>query len=257
LEEVKMLSRTFLLVNFILVSAALSGLYSQYPAQNNQSKILNQQAEELISFSDYVFGKDVRLVNGRIYSQPQTKAYGHPFIKGSEWMQGSVDINGKNFSSLKLNYDIYQDYLIYLDESPDGNKVVLLLDKNKVTNFTLEDHSFITLRPSGINNITESQYFEILYEGEVSLFNRWIKKFEVINTQEFPAGRFLETKITRYLMKDNELRKVSNRFVLLKLCEDRKGEIRKYLRRHRIYVRKAQDEQLAGLIEYYNSLITD
>lgn len=127
----KMSSRTILLVNFILVSAALSGLYSQYSGQDNQSKILNQQAEELISFSDYVFGKDVRLVNGRIYSQPQIKAYGHPFIKGTEWMQGSVDINGKNFYPLKLNYDIYQDYLIYLDESPDGNKVVLLLDKKQ------------------------------------------------------------------------------------------------------------------------------
>jgi hypothetical protein len=252
-----MLSRTILLANLILGYAALSGLYCQYPGQDNQRKILNQQAEELISISDYIFGKDVRLVNGRIYLQPQIKAYGHPYMKGLNWMPGTVTINGKDFSGLNLNYDIYQDYLIYLDESPDGNKTVLLLNKNQVTKFTVENHSFTTLKLSEGNNISEIQYFEILYEGKVSLFNRWTKTFEAIATQEFPGGRFLDAKITRYLMTGNDLYKINNRFALIKLCEDKKGEIKKYLRKHRINVRKAQDEQLAGLIEYYNSLITD
>jgi len=251
-----MLKRIIWLTNLVLISAALSSLYSQYSEQDNQRKILNQQVEELISLSNNIFGKDTRLVIGRIYSPPHIKAKGNPYIKGLDWLPGNVNINGNNFSGLKLNYDIFQDNLIYLDESPDGSMKVLLLNKNQVEKFEIEDHSFLTLRPSMVKNITESQYFEVLYQGEISLFNMWTKAFEAVTTQEFPSGRFMDLKVTRYLLKNNELHKVNNRYALLKLCEDRKEEIKKYLRKNRIIVRKGRDEQLAGLIEYYNSLIT-
>ena len=252
-----MLKRIIWLANLILISAALSVLYSQNSEPGDKRKILNQQVGELISLSNNIFGKDTRLVIGRIYSQPLIKAKGHPYIKGLDWLPGNVYINGNNFSGLKLNYDIYKDNLIYLDESPDGSIKILLLNKNQVEKFGIEDHSFVTLRPSMVKNITESQYFEILYQGKVSLFNRWTKTFEAITTQEFPAGRFLDAKITRYLIKENELHKVNNRFILLKLCDDRKVELKRYLRKNKINVRRAGDKELAGLIEYYNSLITD
>jgi hypothetical protein len=248
-----MLNRIFWVVNLNLVFTVMSGLYSQYPALENKRKILDQEAEKLIKLSDYIFGEDARLVNGRIYSQPYNKAYGHPFMKTANWMQGSIYVNGKNFSGVKLNYDIYQDCLIYLNESPEGNNMALLLNKNQVRGFTIDEHSFITLNPSWKNN--ENQYFEVLFEGEVCLYNKWTKTFETINSQEFPAGKFSDAKITRYLMKQNEFYKLSNRFDLFKLCADRKSEIKKYLRKHRISIRKGNDKQLAGLIEYYNSLI--
>jgi hypothetical protein len=250
-----MFNRVFWSVYLILIFASLSGVYSQYPSLVNDRNILKHQAEELVSLSDYIFGKDVRLVNGRIYSQPYTKARGHPFMKSPEWMTGSVFVNGKNFSGVKLNYDIYQDCLVYLNESPEGNNMALLLNKNQVRRFTVEEHSFITLNPSWKNS--ENQYFEILFEGKVSLFNKWTKTFESINSQEFPAGKFSDAKITRYLMKQNEFYKLSNRFDLFKLCADRKSEIKKYLRKHRISIRKGKDRQLAGLIEYYNSMIIE
>jgi hypothetical protein len=252
-----MLHRIICLLNLSLIFTALSGIYSQYSSLDNQKKILNQEAEELKSFSEYIYGKDVRLVNGRIYSQPHPKANGHPYMRSSNWMPGSVKIYGKEFSGLKLNYDIWQDYLIYLDESPDGDKKMLLLNKDHVEGFNVENNSFVTLGPSNANNLDETRYFEVLYTGKVSLYNKWAKTFEAITTQEFPAGRFLDPKISRYLLKDKVLYKVSNRFVLLKLCNDRKPELKKYLRKHKIDVRKGKDEQLAGLIEYYNSLITD
>lgn len=252
-----MFDRIIWSVLLILIITSQSGVYSQYPSLDNQRKILNQQKEELINLTDYIFGKDIRLVNGRIYSQQHIKAYGNPFMKSTDWMRGTVNVNGKNFSNVKLNYDIYQDYLIYLDESQEGYNKILLLSKSQVTKFTVEDHTFIALKPAVINNIPESQYFEILYEGKVSLFNRWTRKFEASTTQEFPNGRFLDIKISRYLLRNNELQKVNNKLALLKICEDRKDDLRKYIRKNRIHIRKASDEQLASLIEYYNRIISE
>jgi hypothetical protein len=250
-----MLLRLICFVNLIQVFTVLSGLYCQSPYIKNQDKLLNQQAEDLKSFSEYIYGKDVRLVNGRIYSQPHPKANGHPFMKNTGWMPGSVTVYGKEFSGLKLNYDICQDYLIYLDESANGDKRIILLNKYNIEGFTVENNKFVTLSPEDAENLDEYQYFEVLCNGKVSLYNKWTKPFEAVTTQEFPAGRFLDTKITRCLLKDKVLYKISNRLALLKICSDRKNELRKYMRKHKVDFRKGSDEPLAELIEYYNSLI--
>lgn len=252
-----MLRRIICFVDLILVFSAMSGLYSQYPNMKNQEKVLDQQAKNLKSFSEYIYGKDVRLVNGRVYSQPYPKANGHPFMKSTSWMSGSVTVYGKEFSGLKLNYDISQDYLIYMDESSNGDNKMILLNKYSVEGFTVEDDKFVTLSPKDAENLNGYQYFEVLYKGPVSLYNKWTKVFEPVTSQEFPAGRFLDTKITRYLLKDKVLYKVGNRIALLKICSDRKSELRKYMHRHKIDFRKGQDEPLAELIGYYNSLIKD
>jgi hypothetical protein len=252
-----MLRRIICFANLILVFSAMSGLYSQTPYMKNEEKILDQQAKNLISFSEYIYGKDVRLVNGRIYSQPHPKANGNPYMKSTAWMNGSVTVNGKEFTGLKLNYDISQDYLIYLDESSSDDNQIILLNKYSVEGFTAEGDKFVTLSYKDADNLDGYQYFEVLYKGKISLYNKWTKAFEAVTSQEFPAGRFLDTKITRYLLKDKVLYKVGSRIAFLKICSDRKSELRKYMHRHKIDFRKGQDEPLAKLIEYYNGLIKD
>lgn len=251
-----MFKRTIWLVIFNILSAFLTGLYSQYPYLVNQKKIVDQQTEELIHFSEYALGKDLRLVNGRVYFQPFMKAYGHPFFKDIHWMSGSVTVNGKTFTGLQLNYDVFKDQLIFLDESPDGSKKIILLNKNQVTKFTIENHSFIKLESREIINISESHYYELLHEAEIRLLKKWNKEFESNATQDYPNGKFLDTKTTRYIMKNKQLFKITNRNALLKVCEGRKEEMKKYCRKNNVNVRKGPDQKLVGFIEYYNSLIS-
>jgi hypothetical protein len=240
-----------------ILSVFLTGIYGQYPQLENQKKIADQQIEELSNFSEYVLGKDYRLVNGRIYTQPFMKAYGHPFFKDVHWMSGSVSVNGKTFTGLQLNYDIFNDQLIFLDESPDGSKKIILLNKDQVKGFTIEDHSFIKLEPLDINNISESQYYEFLVGGKISLLKKWDKEFESNATQEYPKGKFSDTKSTRLILKNRQLFKINSSTALLKVCGDKKEEMKKFLRKNKINVRQGSDQKLIGLIKYYNSLISE
>lgn len=252
-----MFRQVFWLIILNILSAFLTGLYSQYPYLINQKKTIDQQAEKLINLSEFALGKDIRLVNGRMYAQPFMKAKGHPFFKDIHWITGSVNVNGKTFTGLQLNYDIYSDQLVYLDESYDGSRRIILLNKNQVGGFTLGDHLFIKLKPDDIINIQESQYFEFLYSGEVCLFKKWSKEYESNASQEFPNGKFLDTKTTWFILKNDKFYRVTNRFALLKVCKDRKEEMKKYFRKNRINVRKGTDQKLIGFIDYYNSLISE
>jgi len=231
-------------------------LYAQDMNPEKQIEMLNEQIEELLDFCDSVYGKDIRLVKGRVYLPPNLRAEGHPYFRDPEWMTGSVTVSGATFTGIKLNYDIYQDHLVFLDESKDGSMIRLLLSKNHTEAFTLEEHRFILLDPSNGINIPEKQYFEILFSGKASLIQRWAKQFEAVATQDYPYGRYTNAEITRYILKDAILYRFTNRFSLFKILADRKNELKKYLRKNRIFnVKKSTDQKIAGLIEYYNSII--
>ncbi len=229
-------------------------LFSQYLSPEKKKDIVESQIQALTEQSDSIFGKDTRLVNGKFYFPPHALADGHPYFKSADWIRGSVTLNGETFSGVNLNYDIYNDNLIYLDESRGGIRIRILLNKNQVKNFTIEDHTFIRVELPSDNGMPKKQYFEVLYEGKVGLLKKWTKKFETMATQDRPYGRYSDPGITCYIMKDGEFSKITTNSSLIKILDDKKNEINKYIKENRIRVRKATDQQMIGLFRYYDSI---
>lgn len=248
--------RIIWMIPTIVFSFFSGGLCAQEMNPEQLIETLNEQVEEFLDVCDSAYGKDIRLVNGRVYFPPYILAEGDPFFKDPDWMTGSVTVRGATFTGLKLNYDIFQDHLVFLNESEDGLMVRLILSKNHTTAFTLEEHKFILLDPSTGINIPEKQYFEVLFSGKISLVQRYVKEIEAVVQQEYPYGRYTKAEIARYILKDGKLQRFTNRFSLYKILADRKSELKKYLNKNRIRnVRKATDQQIAGLVEHYNSII--
>jgi len=243
------------ITGFIIIIWLSPVLYCQNLIQDTPKEIVDHQIQALSEQSDNIFGKDIRLVNGRIYFPPNPLADGHPYFKIADWTKGSVTLNGKTFTGIKLNYDIYNDHLLFLDESQGGLKIRILLNKNQVTTFKIEDHTFIRLDLSYVNHIPERQYFEVLYRGEVSLFKKWTKQFEAIARQDYPYGRYSNARVTNYILKDDELFKFNSKPSLIKILGDQRDRIKKYISENRIRIRKATDQEMVELFKYYNSLI--
>jgi len=230
------------------------GLNAQEVDPEQVYETLNQQTSELSALCDSAFGKDIRLANGRVYFPPNSAADGHPFFKDQYGMNGSVTIRGESFTGIKVNYDIFQDHLVLINETEGG--LLILLSKDHTAAFTLENHKFILMDPSTGINIHEKQYFEVLYSGKVSLVQRHEKIIGSMISQDYPYGRYSDPSITRYIMKDDMLQGFTNRFSLYKILADKKTEIKKYRKINRIgNIRKASDQKITGLIEYYNSII--
>src|SRR4030042_2881139 len=208
--------RIIWMITAIVFPFFFAGLYAQEMDPEKQRGMINEQIEELCDLGDSVYGKDIRLVKGRVYFPPNMRADGHPFFETLDWMSGSVTVNGETFTGIKLNYDIYQDHLVFLDESRDGSMIRLLLSKDHSTAFTLEEHKFILLDPSTGINIPEKQYLEVLFSGKIGLVQRLVKQYEDMPTEEYPYGRFTNAKVTRYILKDGKLHRFTNRFSLFK-----------------------------------------
>jgi hypothetical protein len=233
------------------------GISAQEIERGDQAEIaqvLGEQHAALLDLCDSLYGKDIRLVNGRLYLPPYILGDGHPFLRDPEGMYGSVTVYGATFSGVRLNYDVFRDHLLYIDESAGG--LMILLDKNNTGAFTLEGRRFVLLDPASGINIPGKQYFEVLYSGKVSLVQRHKRKINATISNEYPNGRYTEVIRTRYILKDGELHRFTNRYMLYKILADRKTEVKKYRRENRISsIRKAPDREIASLVEYYDSLI--
>ncbi len=244
-------------VTGIIILCLSPVLYCQYLTPDRQREFVDQQIESLLMESDSVYGKDIRLLNGRIYFPSNQIANGHPYFISPDWINGTVTLYGKTFAGVKLNYDIYKDNLVYLYESSGGMKIRILLNKNQVATFTLGDHTFTVHDFPAGNYITEKQYFEVLFKGKVSLFNKKTKKFEAVATRDNPYGKYADAKITRYVLKEDRFYKINNKSSLLKVFYDKEYEIKKYIRKNKIHVRRASDQEMTELFEYYNNIISD
>lgn len=208
-----------------------------------------------MNYTNSVYGWDIRLVNGRIYQQPHLRAAGHPYFINREWMQGSVIANGQQFTGIQLQYDIFGDNLIYIHRSADGSVNLLQLNKEQVSGFTIKSHRFITLDKERIAGLDYPQYFEALVLDNVCLLNKWEKKFEQGKVEDFPYGRFLSENKSTFILRQGLLVKIKNRPSLLKCLEDKKPELKQYMKANKLMNFFLKDHELKAIIEFYNNIL--
>jgi len=219
--------------------------------------VTRDPAALLLAVCDSAYGKDIRLVNGQVYSPPRIRASGHPYFLGQEWMDGSVRVSGKEFTGLQLQYDIYGDRLIYLDRSPDGSIRRLLLNKEQVDWFTVGRHSFILVTGTMVDDHPGPQYYESLFCGQTFLLKKWEKLFETGSAEAYPYGTFTESRESLYILKDRQLVRVINRSSVLQAFGDHKAELKRYMKENNFSWFRLTDQEFTEIVRHYDSLEQD
>ncbi|HRU57000.1 MAG TPA: hypothetical protein P5190_07145, partial [Bacteroidales bacterium] len=73
------------------------------------------------------------LLNGRIWYNLYSRAFGHQFIATTEFLTGDVTLEGKQYKDLNLKYDILNDELLL----SVPYKPVLIMNREMVDSFSL------------------------------------------------------------------------------------------------------------------------
>lgn len=99
----------------------------------------------------------------------------HQFFKTGDFKSGSVDYKGQDYFELLLRYDIYLDNLTVVNDALT-NKPIMVFDKEGISKFTIEGHSFENLSET-IAKEGKSGFFEILLKNEYwTLYKKHSKK---------------------------------------------------------------------------------
>jgi hypothetical protein len=144
------------------------------------------------------------LYNGKKYTYAAPSGTtGHPFLLSSLYVHGSVTIKGRSYDSIMVNYDVFNQVLVfrYADETSPWNKIEI--SRAWLTSFRLADKNFELLTIE-----KEPQFYQVLGEGTVRILYFWRKTLnlnDVIGSTNYVFSKPLEMPLFTTTASSNHL----------------------------------------------------
>jgi len=190
------------------------------------------------------------LLNGRIWRNEYSKVTGDQFFLTSTYLKGSVIYDGRRFDNLDLKYDIHNDELLLRIESYP----VISMNKEMVDSFSLnfENRNYNIINAGTDTSGVLSGYVNVLYDGPSSLYVKYTKKIQPLAVDGKYDLFFQEHHV--YLRKGSDIVPVEGKRKLLNLLEDKKEEVRDWLKSYRIKLRQKDPGTYIPVLEFYDSI---
>lgn len=208
------------------------------------------QGQDSIRNTDDIYGLDPVLHNGKQYLYyPPPGTAGHQYFASATYPSGSLWIRGQQYDNQRLNYDIYHQQLILFYKNTDGSGKTIVVSDAWLEKFTLGNYNFMTF--SGKDTVT--QIYQYLGESPVKILYKWRKDWILEPSMGASLYIFTRPAKEKFILKDHILSAYnSNRSFIQIFSPAQQPQIKKYMRQHRIKVKKADDAKMTGFIEFIN-----
>ena len=190
------------------------------------------------------------LYNGKVWRNLYTNVKGDQFLFSSDYLIGSLSINGEIYKNLSINYDIYNDEII----TPTNHGSILQLNKEMVDSFTVsfgvKTYSFINITADSLAGI--KGYVNVLYSGKSALFIKYKKEIQLLAVDDKYDLFYRTYKI--YFLKHGTVYQINSKRDLLKLMAEDKTQIKAFIKNNKLKVTTKVVESLVPVLRYYDSL---
>jgi hypothetical protein len=192
-------------------------------------------------------GTQSRLYNGIEYLAYQYPATGIPFFGTAEWSLGSISYDGETFNQVSMLYDLLRDQLVilYFDSASR-----IVLRPELISWFKIQGHNFIRINGDSTRGVRDG-FYDQLYAGPHEVLARRSK-----SVQESISGivltRTFEPSVHHYILFGNSFQPVNTKRSVLSLFQDKKKELRAYLRKNHIHFHRDPDLAITMMAQYYD-----
>lgn len=245
------MDRQFFILLFLVLSAAVKGQAPQNKAERSQD--INLQKNHLYSLYYESVSVPNELINGKEYLPYFLHSTHNPMLFAGEMPSATLKINGREYRNTKLQYDTYLDEVVYTDTSRivDDAYPCIALNKDIVDGFWVffrgDSMIFRYLRFPGRE--MADGFFEIAYDG----YTRFIIRHK---SSQYVADAVNEYDYSpeRYILVGGKFHEIRTSKAFLALCGERSGEVKAYMKRSKIKLRKADKNDMIKVVSYYDSL---
>jgi hypothetical protein len=191
-----------------------------------------------------------RLYNGRAWRNLYYKVKGDQFLFTTEFLPGSVTVEGKEYDNLRIKYDIYNDELLLIT----NHGIILQMNKEMVDQFSLEYnqqiHCFKKIETDSPGSL--SGYINVMYDGNTSLYVKYKKEILLLAVEN---KYDIFNQINRiYLEKDGKMIQVNSKREFMNLLGDHKQQVHSFIKSNKIKVTRKNPESFKPVVEYYDKL---
>lgn len=209
--------------------------------------------QTLLQYTLGVYGSDEALVNGFAYTQSNVNADGNPYFQNDVFSHASLSISDKIFEVESFKYDIANDKLILLVTLKSGAKFPIQLNNEFIQQFDFFQGNFYPASKFFQANEVKG-FVDLVYSGSFIFVTKYKKEFVKMYSKVDPFGKYSETQINHYLIRDGSAKRIKSKKNLLDSFAPFQKDISRYMKSNKIKFRKATHQQLAQLLSYCDEL---
>lgn len=243
------------MMRMYIISALLCPVIAMSQSSAADSSMRAAAIDHARSVYQDFMGTAAPLYTGAQYTEyHQTIQQGHPFFMDTAFLQGSISYDNIRYDRLKLRFDIVQGRLVLNDMSGTFR---LSPDNARIDSFSIEGHAFIRLdKNSHTPTLPKSGFYELLYQdNELSLLKKENKSIqEDLKNWAAASIRYILSSVSYYIRKGDTYLPVNRKKQLLDYCNNRKTEIRQYMRKQKLDMRSGKEQTLVSVLRYYQGL---
>lgn len=239
------------LINRLVFFSIIVLFSSQIYAQENK-KLPSASVDEIVNFSEIMYGNDDRLICGQIYQMQHFRAKGQPYFINDTWQNGRIFIKNNLFENNQIRYNLQSNQLILKARLKNKQIRHILLNNEIIDSLYINNHLFIN--SSLLEVQEENVFYEKLYVGNFTAYLKHIIEYEKETSQSSLFGKYHKVYYELYLDDSDGFKEISSLKYFLKYFEEDQKEIKKFIRRNHIRFKKLKDFQLINLLKYCDEI---
>ena len=208
-------------------------------------------SQDAITILDQVYGLDQILYNGKKYNYYlPIGTKGHQYLVSPVYIAGSLTLKEKCYHDINLNYDIFNQQLLLKYQDENGATKIIEVSKAWIKSFQLGNMKFEYLSME-----KKPRYFQVLGEGEVRILFYWRKSFDLEGSIGSYYYTFSKPIRDSFVLKNGQLKPFNTNQGFIRIFDPaHRPEIKSYMRKNKVRVKKASDQAMSEMINFIGNL---
>lgn len=209
------------------------------------------KSQEFATEFDRVYGLDQLLCNGKKYIyKPPPGTQQHQFLFSPGYISGSLTISGKTYSKVSLNYDVFNQELLLRYVSESGSVYYVEVSKAWLSGFSLDSLNFELLSVE-----KDPHFYQVIGTGGLRILFYYRKNLELDGAVGNYVYHFTHAIRDSFILIDNKLKPFnSTRSMVKQFNPEQRAQLKSYLRKNKVNVKKASDRQMTDMINFIDNL---
>lgn len=233
------------------ISIAILFMFSYPTLQAQGNGVIDSSAYQIAkTYFQNIVGAESHLYTGEAYPKYDAGIKGDPFFMVTQMQNGDIFYDGSLYKDVPMLYDISRDKIII--NRYNGNERIQLLTE-KIKYLAFEGHKFENFATTeGKEDNISKKLYDVLFNGKATLLVQRIKNIKHGLKAEDPYS-FVEEDAF-FIRNENNLFVVNNRNDVLPALNDKKNEVKAFIRKNRLKFKKNKEGDLIKTVNYYESL---
>ena len=210
-----------------------------------------QTLKQLTEYFTDAYQADQHLIHGTRYYNLYPTAPGNPFLDPDEFRTGSVIINEREYTNVRLKYDICDQRLLLRYFLNTGGSADIVLIRDDIQGFEIDGKVFrkYTIPKKGV------QFCQEIGTGSLKCIYFWHKELVPLNNSLDSYNQYSNQERNSWLLRDGDLLPFKRKKSFIRnIPVTQQHGVKKYIKENRIIIHNASDADMHQLISYLHNL---